>query len=155
MERSDEVSLPEDADLDALQPSKLARFAGLALAATGVFTLILALQTYAAVIMRSWLVVVPPVMGLFGAAAIFFGARTAVLRGWAVISAAGVAGLLGLCLVAWNIFAFLHGYLSLLAVAIVPASLTSSALAAATIPVGLRADQARFRLHARGLKGGF
>lgn len=155
MAGGDDASLPEDEDLDALQPSKLARIAGLSLGATGVFTLILALQTYAALVVRNWIVAVPPAMGLFGASAVFLGARTAVLRGWAAISGTAVASVLGLAVLAWNIFAFVHGYVSLLALAIVPASAASAALSAAAIPAGLRADKARMRLGARGLKAGF
>lgn len=145
----------EAQDLEMLTPKLPTKIGGFALAITGIFTLVMAAQTYAVWAMRSWLVAAPIVMFLFGASGVLLGWKVATLRGWASIAGTAVAGLATLVFAGWAVFSFLSGFISLLGAALVPMSAIACAASASTISSGMRADEARERLHRSGLRMGF
>ncbi len=145
----------EARDLETLTPKMPTKIGGFALAITGIFTVVMAAQTYAVWIMRSWHIAVPLVMLALGVSGVFLGMKVATLRGWASIAGTAVASVPGLLLGAWAVYSILHGLLSLLALAVVPMSALACALSATTISAGVRADEARERMHKSGLRLGF
>jgi hypothetical protein len=145
----------EARDLETLTPKMPTKIGGFALAITGIFTVVMAAQTYAVWIMRSWHIAVPLVMLALGVSGVFLGMKVATLRGWASIAGTAVAALSTLVFGAWGAYGFLHGFISLLGLAIVPMSAIACALSATTISAGIRADDARERLHKSGLRLGF
>ncbi len=145
----------EARDLETLTPTMPIKVGGFALAITGVFTVVMAGQTYAVWAMRGWIVVAPIVMLLLGVSGVVLGWKVATLRGWASITGTAVEGVATLVFAGWAVFGFLNGFISLLGMALVPMSGIACALSATTISAGMRADEARERLHASGLRMGF
>ncbi len=147
--------LPDNEDIEALHAPLLSKVAGAALALAGIFTLVLGLQTWAVLYMNGWLIAVPIVMLVFGAALAVCGWKTATLRGWAAIAGTVIGGLYALVELGWAIYSISHGLISLLALGVIPLAAGAAILSGFAIPAGLRADQARFRLGEQGWKMGF
>lgn len=147
--------MPDNEDIEALRAPILSRAAGAALTLTGIFTLVLGLQTWAVLYMAGWRAAVPFVMLAFGAGLVLCGWKTATLRGWAAIAGAATAAVFALAELGWDVYSISHGLVSLLAMAVVPLAGCSAILAAFAVPAGLRADKARFRLQEQGFKMGF
>lgn len=145
----------ETRDLEHLTAKLPTKLGGFALAITGIFTVVLGLQTYAILAMQSWQAIVPFVMLAFGVSGVVLGWKVATLRGWASIAGTAEAGLATVVFGGWAVFSILHGLISLLALAVVPMSAIACALSAVTISAGVRADEARERLHKSGLRLGF
>ncbi len=142
-------------DLETLTAKLPTKIGGFALAITGIFTVVLAAQTYAVLLMRGWLIAVPFVMLLLGVSGVVLGWKVATLRGWASIAGTAVAAVATLVFGAWAVYSIAHGFISLLGLAVVPMSALACALSATTISAGVRADEARERLHKAGLRMGF
>jgi len=145
----------EARDLETLSPELPTKIGGFALAITGIFTVVMAAQTYAVWFMRGWHIAVPFVMLALGVSGVPLGWKVATLRGWASIAGTAVAALSTLVFGAWAVYSLVHGFVSLLGLAIVPMSAITCALSATTISAGIRADEARERLHKSGLRMGF
>lgn len=142
-------------DLETLTAKLPTKIGGFAVAITGIFTVVLAVQTYSVLLMRGWLIAVSPVMLAFGVSGVLLGWKVATLRGWASIAGTAVEALATLLLGVWGVFSITHGLISLLGLAVVPMSALACALSATTISAGVRADEARERLHKSGLRLGF
>lgn len=145
----------EARDLETLTPKLPTKMGGFALAITGIFTVVLGLQTWAVLYLHGWITAVPFVMLAIGASGMLLGWKVATLRGWASIAGTAVTAVATLLFGAWAVYSILHGLLSLLALAVVPMSAVSCALSAVTISAGMKADEARERLHKSGLRMGF
>jgi hypothetical protein len=144
-----------DDDVAAIAPTPKAKLAGGLLAGAGVFTVVLALQSWL-LIMRVpiyvWFLVMLKV--LLGPAAVILGFNVTRMRGWAMLAGAAAGGSIAFTAMIWAVFTLLNGVLSLLALTLIPAALAAATLCVLCVPEGRRADAARSRLRDQGLEAG-
>lgn len=148
-----DASGTQDEDLAACQPSMLAKAAGAACMATGLFTALQAFQLWGFVLVGA-AKVIPFVMLVVGAAAIVIGFYVLRLRGWATASATGLCGLIVLVQSAWVLYGLTAGFVSLMGFGVPPLALAATVLSGLAIPQAFRADLARRRLAEEGLSTG-
>lgn len=141
----------QDADLQAITVTSTVKVGGVSLLALGVLTLVLCLQTALAVRFDS--VSTPIVLTMFsiGLACALVGFYLTRGSGKAAVSGTALSGLAFVLLTAWLIFATIHGFFSLLCLALIPLALIACFFSALTIPWTRRADAARERLREQGL----
>lgn len=140
------VAIDEDRDLEAVTPTRLTQIGGGVAIGSGLYTLLLAAQTMAAVRFRGALELIVPAMLVLGAVLLVSGWFLRRFRGWAalvVVVTGGVTALLGL---AWFVIGLSIGLLTLMPLIVAFAATCSCALAAMNVAPARRADEARKRL---------
>jgi len=150
-----ELPSSQDDDLEALGTTPLAKFGGGALIFSGVISGLLALQTALSVRFAGVVTIFVPLFFLLAGGLVASGVSLTRMRGWAAVAGGGFGGLGFLVSLVWLVVSFMGGLFSLLALGLVPLTVTSAALAAASIGVARRADAARARLREQGMEGGF
>ncbi len=150
---SDDSSPMQDEDLAASQPTLIAKAAGAACMATGLFTALQAVQLWGFVLMGA-IKLVPFVMLLLGLAAIVAGFSVLRGRGWATATGTGLCGFVVLAQSGWVVYGLALGFVSLVGFGVPPLALAATVLCGVAIPKAFRADLARRRLAAEGLSTG-
>jgi hypothetical protein len=141
----------EDADLEAVTPTRLSRIGGGVAIATGLYTLLLAIQTMAAIRFEGAMELIVPAMLALGAVLLVLGWFLRKFRGWAALGVAIVGGVAALLALVWFVMSFLIGLLTLMPLIVSFAATASCVLAALSVGPARRADAARARLDEQGM----
>lgn len=144
----------EELDAALASPSLLVRIAGRVALVSGVFTLLLGVQTLSNLRFAGLWAVVPVLQLVCGAGLAVSGWKLSRARGWAAISATALGALTALGTTTWTVMALLAGYVSLLSFMVVLGAVASAVMAGITIGECRRADGARARLEEQGLNLG-
>lgn len=140
------VTPSEDDDLRAVTATPLAKASGVVAIGTGLYTLLLALQTSAAVRLTGALAFIVPSMIFLGVTLLVCGWSLRKMRGWAATSSALVGGLVSVGSLAWFGIGLTIGLLTLMPLIVFGAAATTCVLAMLCIGPARRADVARERL---------
>jgi len=144
-----------DADLEAILVPSSVKVAGAITIGAGVCALVTGLQTLLFFNMRGALNLVGPIALVLGAGCVFSGWGVVRGRMNAAVAAVGVVGLTGLCGMAWVMFTFLSAAISMIAIAVLPLSAVAIFLVTLALKDVKKIEDARGRLRAQGLDGGF
>lgn len=145
----------EELDLSAIAPQKETVVAGSLVLGVGVLNILLGIQTQSVWRMEGLALAATVLMFVFGVSALVLGWHLRRSRGWAARSASLLTAACALSMGAWSLYALLHGFVSLLSIALVPTGVFASRSAWQRIVQTRAADEARSRLVARGFDGGF
>lgn len=147
--------LGEDADLAAIAVPSSIRVAGAITIGTGVCAGVNGLQLLMLTRGAAALNFVGAVALLLAGGCVFAGWGVVRGRFTAALAALGASGFAGLGGMAWIAYALLHGMISLTALALMPLSGVSIFLVALALKDIKKIEEARGRLRAQGLDGGF